>query len=129
MSTSELVTRAAEQVSTLMRDELALARAEMVAKGRRAGAGGGLFGGAAVLSLYGLGLLLALAVVLLDLVWPLWLAVLVVLVLVFAVAAVLALLGRRRLRAATPLVPQEAVSGVAADVDAVKTAVREGRSS
>nr|WP_176710547.1 phage holin family protein [Micromonospora sediminicola] len=129
MSTSELVTRAAEQVSTLMRDELALARAEMVAKGRRAGAGGGLFGGAAVLSLYGLGLLLALAVVLLDLVWPLWLAVLVVLVLVFAVAAVMALLGRRQLRAATPLVPQEAVSGVTADVDAVKTAVREGRSS
>ncbi|WP_347405363.1 YihY/virulence factor BrkB family protein [Micromonospora sp. WMMD980] len=129
MSTSELVTRAAEQVSTLMRDELALAKAEMVAKGRRAGAGGGLFGGAAVLSLYGLGLLLALAVVVLDLVWPLWLAVLVVLVVVLAVAAVMALLGRRRLRAATPLVPQEAASGITADVDAVKTAVREGRSS
>ncbi|MEW2443645.1 YihY/virulence factor BrkB family protein [Micromonospora marina] len=129
MSTPELVTRAAEQVSTLVRDELALAKAEMVAKGRRAGAGGGLFGAAAVLSLYGLGLLLVLAVVVLDLVWPLWLAVLVVMVVVFAVAAVMALLGRRQLRAVTPLMPHEAVSGMAADVDAVKAAVREGRSS
>jgi uncharacterized membrane protein YqjE len=69
-STSELVGQAAAQISTLVRDELALAKTELAEKGKRAGLGGGLFGGAAVLALYGLGLLLALAVVLLDLVWP-----------------------------------------------------------
>ena len=69
-STADLVGRAATQISTLVRDELALARAEMVEKGKRAGIGGGLLGGAAMLALYGLGLFLVLLVVLLDLVWP-----------------------------------------------------------
>jgi uncharacterized membrane protein YqjE len=128
-STSELVNQAAAQISTLVRDELALAKAELAEKGKRAGIGGGLFGGAGVLALYGLGLLLALAVVLLDLVWPLWLAVLVVMVVVFAAAGVAALIGRRELKNAVPPVPQDAVASTQADVQTVKTAVREGRSS
>jgi hypothetical protein len=132
-STSELVSRAAAQVSVLVRDELALAKAELAEKGRHAGLGGGLFGAAAVLALFGVGLVLALAVVALDLVWPLWLALLVVTVLVFAAAGVAALLGRRQLAAARPgvpwpnitgVTPQETAASVGADVDAVKTAVR-----
>ncbi|WP_433073598.1 phage holin family protein [Dactylosporangium sp. CA-052675] len=126
-STAELVRRAAEQVSTLVRDELALAKVELVEKGKRAGIGGGLFGAAAVLAWFAVGLLLTLLVVLLDLVWPLWLAVLVVLVVVLAAAGIAALLGKRELRQATPPVPQQAVDGVHADVDTVKAAVREGR--
>jgi uncharacterized membrane protein YqjE len=128
-STSDLVSQAAAQISTLVRDELALAKLELTEKGKRAGVGGGLFGGAAVLALYGLGLLLALAVVLLDLAWPLWLALLVVLVVVFAAAGVAALLGKRNLAAATPPVPGDAVTGVEADVQTVKTAIRKGRSA
>jgi uncharacterized membrane protein YqjE len=128
-STSDLVSQAAAQISTLVRDELALAKLELTEKGKRAGVGGGLFGGAAVLALYGLGLLLALIVVLLDIVWPLWLAVLVVMVVVFAAAGVAALLGKRNLAAVPPPVPQDAVANVQADVRTVKTAVREGRSS
>ncbi|WP_433603928.1 phage holin family protein [Dactylosporangium sp. CA-139114] len=126
-STAELVRRAAEQISTLVRDELALAKVELVEKGKRAGIGGGLFGAAAVLAWFAVGLLLTLLVVLLDLVWPLWLAVLVVLVVVLAAAGVAALLGKRELQQATPPVPQQAVDGVHADVDTVKAAVREGR--
>ncbi|WP_433041459.1 phage holin family protein [Dactylosporangium sp. CS-033363] len=126
-STAELVRRAAEQISTLVRDELALAKVELVEKGKRAGVGGGLFGAAAVLAWFGVGLLLTLLVVLLDLVWPLWLAVLVVLVVVFAAAGIAALLGKKEFQQATPPVPQQAVDGVKADVDAVKTAVQEGR--
>lgn len=129
MSTGQLVSQAAAQISTLVRDELALAKAELAEKGKRAGLGGGLFGGAAALALYGLGLLIVLAVVALDLVWPLWLAVLTVAVLVFAAAGVAALLGRRELKAATPLTPQETVASVTADVDAVQAAVREGRAT
>jgi uncharacterized membrane protein YqjE len=128
-STADLVGRAATQISTLVRDELALARAEMVEKGKRAGMGGGLLGGAAMLALYGLGLFLVLLVVLLDLVWPLWAAVLVVMVLVLAAAAILGLLGRSQLEHAAPPVPTEAAASVAADVDTVRDAVREGRQS
>nr|WP_221379049.1 phage holin family protein [Actinoplanes polyasparticus] len=128
-STSDLVSQAAAQVSTLVRDELALAKLELAEKGKRAGLGGGLFGGAAVLALYGLGLLLVLAVVLLDLVWPLWLAVLVVMVVVFAAAGVAALLGKKKLKAATPPMPSDAIASTQADVRTVKHAVREGRSS
>jgi uncharacterized membrane protein YqjE len=128
-STADLMSQAAAQVSTLVRDELALAKLELTEKGKRAGLGGGLFGGAAVLGLYGLGLLLALAVVLLDLVWPLWLAVLVVMVVVFAAAGVAALVGKQKLKAATPPVPTDAIAGTQADVQTVKQAVREGRSS
>jgi len=127
-STSELVSQAAAQISTLVRDELQLAKLELTEKGKRAGLGGGLFGGAAVLGLYGLGLFLALAVVLLDLVWPLWLALLVVLVVVLAAAGVAALAGKKKLQAAVPPVPSAAVASTQADVRTVKNAVREGRS-
>jgi uncharacterized membrane protein YqjE len=128
-TTAELVNRAAAQLSTLVRDEITLAKYELAEKGKRAGIGGGLFGAAGLLAAYGLGLFLALVVVLLDLVWPLWLAVLVVLVLVLAAAAVAALAGRQQLRKATPAMPTEAVAGVSADVQTVKDAVRDGRSS
>jgi uncharacterized membrane protein YqjE len=131
-STADLVSQAAAQISTLVRDELALAKTELAEKGKRAGLGGGLFGGAAVLAWYGLGLLLTLLVVLLDLAWPLWLAALVVMVVVFAAAAVAALIGKQQLTSATPPVPSDAVAGVEADVQTVKTvktAVHQGRTS
>ncbi|GAA2326607.1 phage holin family protein [Dactylosporangium salmoneum] len=128
-SIAELVNRAGEQLTTLVRDEIALAKAELAQKGRRAGIGGGLFGVAAVLGWFGLGLALTLAVVALDLVWPLWLAVLVVTVVVLAAAGVAAALGRRQLRRATPLTPQATVANVSADVSAVQAAVREGRTA
>jgi O-antigen ligase len=128
-STADLISRATAQVSTLVRDELALAQQELVTKSKRAGIGGGLFSGAAVLGMYGLGLLLTLSVVGLDLVWPLWLSVLVVAVVVFAAAGAAALLGRSKLKRVTPPVPSQAMAGVSADVQAVKTAVREGRQS
>ncbi len=65
-STGELVARLSEQVSTLVKDELALARAELTEKGKRAGKGAGLLGGGTVLALYGVGLLLVTIVLALD---------------------------------------------------------------
>ena len=127
VTTAELVNRAATQVSGLVREEIVLAKAEMVAKGKRAGTGGGLLGAAGLLSLYGLGLLIALAVVALDLVLSLWLAVLIVMVAVFAIAAVVAAVGRKQLKNAVPLSPTAAVAGVQADIDTIKHAVQEGR--
>lgn len=128
-STGELVSRLSEQVSTLVKDELTLARAELVEKGKRAGTGAGLLGGTAVLALYGVGALIATAILLLDLVWPAWLAALVVAVVIFLIAGVLALIGRKEVQQATPPLPEAAKESVAADVDAVKTAVKDGRRS
>ncbi|HEY6592548.1 MAG TPA: phage holin family protein [Asanoa sp.] len=128
-STGELVSRLSEQVSTLVKDELTLARAELVEKGKRAGRGAGLLGGTAVLALYGVGALIATAILLLDLVWPAWLAALVVAVVIFLIAGVLALIGRKEVQQATPPLPEAAKESVAADVDAVKTAVKDGRRS
>jgi hypothetical protein len=88
--TGKLVSQLSEQVSTLVRDELALARAELTEKGKRAGTGAGLLGAAGVLALYGLGALFVTAAAALALVWPVWLAVLVVAVVIFAIAGVVA---------------------------------------
>ncbi len=127
VSTADLISRVGDQLSTLVRDEVELARAELAAKGRQAAVGGGLFGAAAALLLYGLGLLLALAVLLLHLVWPAWLAVLVVTAVVLAAAAAAGLAGRARVRQAVPPVPTQAAASIAADVTTVTEAVREGR--
>jgi Putative Actinobacterial Holin-X, holin superfamily III len=128
LSTAELVQRASEQVSRLIRDELALARAELAEKGRHAGLGIGLFGGGGALAFFGLGTMVATAVLLLDLALPAWLAALVVTAVLFVAAAVLALIGRKQVRQAVPPVPQDAASGLRADVDAVTTALK-GRSN
>jgi uncharacterized membrane protein YqjE len=114
-STGDLVSQLTEQTSRLIRDELRLAQLELTAKGKRAGAGAGLFGGAGVFALYGLGCVIAAAI--LGLAGPLadWLAALIVGVVLFAIAGIAALIGKREVTAATPPIPQEAVQGLKAD--------------
>ena len=126
-STADLVRQLSEQVSTLVRDDLALARAEMTEKGKRAGKGAGLLGAGGVLAMYGLGALLVTIGALLALAMPVWLAALIVTVVLFAAAGVLALVGRNEVKRAAPPVPERAKENVQADVDAVRNAVREGR--
>jgi hypothetical protein len=126
-STADLVKLAGEQLSQLVREELALARAEMTVKAKRAGTGAGLFGAAGILALYGLAALLTTLVIVLDLVMPLWLATLIVTVVLLAAAGVMALVGRGQVREATPPVPEQAVDSVKADLHTVTEAAREGR--
>ena len=52
-----------EQVSTLVRDELKLAQLEMTRKGKQAGIGVGMLGGGGVIALYGIGCLIACAII------------------------------------------------------------------
>ncbi|MFY1632629.1 phage holin family protein [Solwaraspora sp. WMMB335] len=126
-STAELVQQAGEQISRLVRDELALARAELAEKGKHAGLGVGLFGGGGVLALYGVATLVAAAVLLLGQAWPPWLAALTVAVVLFVVAGALALAGRRQVRQAAPPVPTAAADSVRADVTVVSAAMKRGR--
>jgi uncharacterized membrane protein YqjE len=116
----ELVKDLASQTSTLVRQEIRLAQAEVTQKGKLAGKGAGMLGGAAVAALLGLGALTALLIIALDAALPLWLAALIVMVLWLAVAGVLAMAGRNALQAATPPAPQT-VETVKEDIQWAKT--------
>ncbi|GAA3917727.1 phage holin family protein [Actinoplanes auranticolor] len=123
-STSELVQKASEQISRLVKDEIALAKAELTEKGKHAGIGVGLFGGGGVLAMYGVGALFATLIIVLDLFLPLWLAALIVTVVLFAAAGVLALLGKKQVTQAVPPEPSDAIASAKADVDEVKHAIK-----
>ena len=123
-STGELVKQLSEQVSRLVRDELRLAQLEAVQKGRRAGVGVGLLGGAGLVALFGVAALLAAVTAALALAVPAWAAALIVGVLLLAVAAVLALRGKRQVSGAVPPVPGQAVDSVKADIQEIKERAR-----
>jgi uncharacterized membrane protein YqjE len=124
-STAELVQRASEQISRLVRDELALAKAELAEKGKHAGIGVGLFGGSGVLAMYGVGVLIATLIIVFDLFLPLWLAALIITVALFLIAGILGLIGKSQVTKAVPPEPKAAMASVKADVDEVKHAVRD----
>lgn len=126
-STAELVQRAADQMSRLVREELRLARIELAEKGRNAGIGIGLFGGAGLVAVYASAVLVAAGVLGLAQVLAGWLAALVVGGALLVLAGLLALIGQRRVKRAVPPVPADAVRSVRADIDAVTTAVRDSR--
>jgi Flp pilus assembly protein TadB len=123
-STGELVKQMSEQVSTLVRDELKLAQLEMTRKGKQAGIGVGMFGGSGVIALYGVGCLIACAILGISRVLAPWLSALIVGVALLAVAGIAALAGKSRLQRATPPVPREAVHSVKTDVEEIKERAR-----
>jgi hypothetical protein len=117
----DLVKQLAGQTSTLVRQELDLAKAEMSQKATIAGKGAGLLGGAAVVGLLAAGALTACLILALSELIPAPLAALIVALVMAAIAAVLALQGRNRIRAATPPVPEQTVETVKEDVEWAKT--------
>lgn len=123
-----LVARMSEQTSALVRSEVELAKAEMAQKGKGLGIGIGAFGGAGLLALYGLGVLLAAAVLGLAEVVPGWLAALIVAVVLFAGAGVAALVGKKKVAVATPAKPELAIAGIKDDIATVKDGVTGGTS-
>jgi hypothetical protein len=120
-SIAELFSKLSNETSTLIRQEMALARAELTEKGKEAGKGAGLFGGAGAVGLLGAGALTAGIILLLDLAIAAWLAAIIVGLIYVAVAAVLGLKGRDRIQAATPPVPEQTVDTVKEDVEWAKT--------
>lgn len=119
-SVGELLKQLSEETSTLVRQELALARAELTEQGKRAGTGAGMLGGAGVAGLLTLGALTTTVIALLDLAMATWVAALIVTVVWGAVAGALALQGRNRIKEATPPAPQT-VETVKEDVRWAKT--------
>ncbi|MEV0586534.1 phage holin family protein [Nonomuraea sp. NPDC050310] len=123
-STSELIGELSEHLTTLVRQELTLARLELARKGRRAGFGAGLLGAAGMTAFLGGATLVATVVLLLALVLPAWAATAIVAAVLLAVAAVLGLAGRAQVAKATPPVPEETIASVKADLDEVKGRAR-----
>jgi hypothetical protein len=119
-STGDLVKNLSEQVSQLIRDELKLAEYEMTAKAKRVGRGAGMFGGSGLLALYGIGCLLAAAIIGLAVVLPAWAAALIVGGALLIIAGIAALLGKSQFGQATPAVPEQTVQSVRADVEEIK---------
>jgi hypothetical protein len=117
---AELVKDLASQTSTLVRQEIQLAQAEVTQKGKVAGKGAGLMAGAAVAGLLGLGALTAALIALLDTAMATWVAALIVMALWVIVAAVLAKAGQKALQRATPPAPQT-VETVKEDIQWAKT--------
>ena len=116
----ELLQQLSAQTATLVRQEIKLAQVELQEKGKRAGLGAGMFGGAGVVALYGVGALIATIILLLATAMEPWLAALIVAVVLFAVAGILALTGKKQVEQATPPVPEQAMDSVQRDVDEVK---------
>jgi uncharacterized membrane protein YqjE len=125
--TGELVKDLSAQVSTLVRQELELAKVELTAKGRQAGIGAGLLGGAGLFALYGVGAVVAAAILALATAVDGWLAALIVAVALFVLAGVLALLGKRRAQRAVPPLPEQTVETVKEDVRYTREHVAEAR--
>ena len=125
-STADLVKLASEQVSQLVRDEIALAKLEMTTKAKKMGLVAGLFGGAGVVVFYGVGALLAGLALLLALVLPAWAAALIVAGGLFLIAAMAALIGRGEFKRAGTPVQEKAICSVKAVVDTLSQSVKDG---
>jgi uncharacterized membrane protein YqjE len=121
-SVGELVGQLSQQTSTLIRQELRLAQTELQEKGKRVGIGAGMFGGAGVVALYGVGALVAAAIIGIGTLLEPWIAAVIVGVVLFAVAGILALTGRRQVERGTPPLPEQAIESAKRDVDEIKAA-------
>ncbi len=117
----ELVKELASQTSTLVRQELELAKAEMAQKGREAGVAAGLFGGAGVVAFLASVALTLVFIAALATAMQAWLAALIVTGVYLLIAGVLAAAGRQQLRKAGPPVPQETIVTLKEDVQWAKT--------
>jgi hypothetical protein len=120
----ELVQDLSRQTSTLIRQEMRLAQAELAEKGRHAGKGAGMFGGAGLVALYGVGALVAAAILGLATVIEPWIAAAAIGAGLLLIAGILALTGKKEFDEAGPPKPEQAIESVQRDVDTVKARAR-----
>ena len=123
----ELLKELSNQTTMLVRQELELAKAEMAEKGKQAGLGVGMFGGAGLFGLLALGALTACLIAALATGMEVWLAALVVAVVYGGVAATLALIGKQKTREATPPAPEQAIESTKEDVQWAKSQLRSAK--
>jgi hypothetical protein len=123
----DLVRQLSDQTTTLVRQEIELAKAEMTAKGKQVGMGAGAFGGAGLFGLYAVGAITTCLILALSTAVAGWLAALIVGVVYAAIAGVLALIGKKKTQAGAPPVPERAISSTKEDVEWAKTRAKTAR--
>ena len=128
-SVAELVKRLTEQTSRLAHQEVELAKAELALKGKRAGLGAGMFGGAGLFGMFALGALVAAAILGLAQAVAPWLAALIVAGVLGLVAGMVALIGARKVKQAVPPIPEQTVETVREDLEYAKAKAQAGRAS
>jgi len=126
-SASELLRDLSQQTGDLVRQEMELAKAELREKGKAAGMGAGMFGGAGLVGLYAVGALIAAAILGLGTAVDAWLAALIVGAVLGAVAGILALSGKKKVEQASPPVPEQAIESSKEDVEWTKQRAQAGR--
>jgi MFS family permease len=126
-SLADLARQLSNQTTELVRHEVELAKAELRVKGKRAGVGAGMFGGAGALGLYALGALTAAIIAGIAEVLPVWASALIVAALYGAIAGILALRGKKKVQQATPPLPERTVQSVKEDVRYTKQRAQEAR--
>jgi hypothetical protein len=125
--TGELFKELSDQTTALVRKEIELAKVELAEKGKAAGKGAGMLGGAGIAALFALACVTACAILALATALSGWLAALIVAAVYAAVAGVLALAGRKQVGQASPPVPEQAVETTKEDVQWVKQRAKSGR--
>jgi len=122
-----LLRELSDQTTTLVKQEIALAKAELSEKGKQAGAGAGMFGGAGLLGFFAFAALTTALIAVLATGMDVWVAALIVAIVYAVIAAVLAMAGRKEFRSAAPLVPEQAIESSKEDVQWAKTQAQSGR--
>ncbi len=123
-SLGQLVNDLSEQTSRLVRAEIDLAKEQLSAKAKQAGAGGGLLAGAAVIACYAVGVLIAAAVLGLAVALPAWAAALIVFGALLLLIGLLVLIGVRLLKKSSRALEPNPVEHLREDVAAVKGGLR-----
>ena len=119
----QLVASATQDISTLIRSEIALAKAEVSVQMKKAGVGGGLLAGAAVVAFYSVYFIfITIAEGLQALGLPRWLSFLIVTVFMLLVAAVLGMLGVRKMKTVEPA-PEKAIASTQETIAGVRAAI------
>ena len=116
LSLGELLKQLSEQTTRLVHQELELAKAEISQKGKQAGQGAGMFGGAGALGLGALGAMTACFILALN-----------AAVVYGIIAFVLVKQGQAKMKAAVPPVPEQTIETVKEDVEWAKTQMRSDR--
>ncbi len=122
----ELLRELGDEISTLVRQEIALAKVEIAEKSRPAVASAGMFGGTALFGLGAFGAFTACLIAAIALAVPVWASALIVTVVYGAVAGILAMTGKKKLQEAAPLVPEQTAQTVREDIEWAKTRAKSG---
>lgn len=123
-SVGQLASQLSEQLSRLVRDEMALAQLEAKQRAKFFGVGLGMFGVGGVLLFFGAAAGITAAILGLANAVPAWLAAVIVAAALILCAGIVALTGKKSIDRAGPPVPADTMQSVREDAAAVKDAFR-----